>query len=210
MLALAIGMSPVVVFGLATWWARSRATRLEIVNLCDVAPASKRSKRRRAVDAVVLHQMGFSRGNDLHRYRKVTAHFVITPDGGVAQLHPMSARLSASHGFNDRSVAIEFAGNLQSANGNWWRPDSYGVDFLSDEQVDAGRRLLRLLAAQGVKFVYAHRQSSADRGNDPGPEIWSQVGEWAREQLGMSDGGEQYAIGTGSPIPSAWRELKIS
>lgn len=51
------------------------------------------------------------------RKAQVTAHFVIFPDGRVAQLHPTSARLLASHGFNERSVAIEFAGNLRSTNG---------------------------------------------------------------------------------------------
>ena len=205
MLAIAIGMSPVIAFGLAALWARSRATRLDVVNLSDEAPASKRSKRTQPIDAVVLHQMGFSRGNDLHRYRKVTAHFVIAPDGGVAQLHPLSARLSASHGFNARSVAIEFAGNLQSVNGRWWRPETYGRNTLTDAQIEAGRRLLRLLRAQGVRFVLAHRQSDADRGNDPGPEIWSQVGQWAVAELEMSDGGPGYFIDTGYPIPNSWR-----
>jgi uncharacterized iron-regulated membrane protein len=70
--ALALGVSPVVVFGLVAWWSHKRP-RVEIVNLIDVAPASKRSKRSRPVDAVVLHQMGFLRGNDLTRYKRVTA-----------------------------------------------------------------------------------------------------------------------------------------
>ena len=205
MLAVAIGLSPVIAFGLVAWWAHARVAKLEIVDLCSSSPASKRSKRTRAVDAVVLHQMGFSRGNDLTRYRKVTAHFVIAPDGGVAQLHPVSARLSASHGFNGRSVAIEFAGNLRSADGGWWRPDTYGRDWLTEAQIESGRRLLVMLRRAGLQYVYAHRQSEASRGNDPGPDIWAHVGEWALDRLRMSDGGPGYAIGTGSPIPDAWR-----
>jgi N-acetyl-anhydromuramyl-L-alanine amidase AmpD len=157
------------------------------------------------VDAVVLHQMGLSRGNDLQRYRQVTAHFVILPDGRVAQLHPTSSRLSASHGFNGRSVAIEFAGNLRSTNGQWWRPETYGRDTLTDAQIESGRKLLRVLESQGVRFVFAHRQSYSQRGNDPGPEIWASVGQWAIDTLGMSDGGPGYVVESGQPIPDEWR-----
>lgn len=207
MMPVVIGGAPIVALSLVAWWTRARSSKLEIVNLLDEAPASKRSKRSKPADAVVLHQMSFSRGDDLRRYKKVTAHFVIAPNGGVAQLHPMNARLSASHGFNGRSVAIEFAGNLIAASGRWWRPDEFGRDYLTPAQVDSGRRLLKLLSTQGVRHVFAHRQSYWDRQNDPGPEIWSQVGEWALEHLGMSDGGPGYVIDTGSPIPDAWRSF---
>jgi N-acetyl-anhydromuramyl-L-alanine amidase AmpD len=159
---------------------------------------------------VVLHQMAFSRGNDLTRYRRVTAHFVIAPDGGVAQLHPISARLSASHGFNSRSVAIEFAGNLRSVNGQWWRPGTYGRDTLTAEQIAAGRKLLQLLRSHGIRFVLGHRQSDADRGNDPGPEIWSSVAQWGIEKLRLSDGGPDFSIDTGRPIPDSWRSFDVN
>ncbi|HVJ14553.1 MAG TPA: peptidoglycan recognition family protein, partial [Polyangiaceae bacterium] len=129
--------------------------------------------------------MSFSRGNDLLRYKKVTSHFVIAPNGAVGQLHPLNARLSASHGFNSRSVAIEFAGNLQSAKKRWWRPDEFGRDYLTPAQVESGRRLLRHLHTLGVRYVFAHRQSFADRQNDPGPEIWSKVGEHVADAQGV-------------------------
>jgi hypothetical protein len=130
---------------------------------------------------------------------------VILPDGRVAQLHPTSARLIASHDFNDRSVAIEFAGNLRSTRGQWWKPETYGRDTLTAEQIESGRKLLRVLASQGVRSVFGHRQSYSGRGNDPGPEIWGSVGQWAIEMLGMSDGGPGYAVGSGRPIPDEWR-----
>lgn len=207
---LALGVSPLIAFGVVTWWAHARATRLEIVDMCGVSPASKRAKRTRAADAVVLHQMAFQRGNDLYRYRNVTAHFVIVPDGSVGQLHPVRARLAASHGFNGRSVAIEFAGNLRAVNGRWWSPETHGRDCLTHAQIDSGRRLLRLLHEAGIRHVYGHRQSYHDKGNDPGPEIWSSVGQWAIDELGMSDGGPEYAIGTGQPIPEAWRTFELA
>jgi N-acetyl-anhydromuramyl-L-alanine amidase AmpD len=209
MLVLALGVSSAVAIGFVAWWKRGPSSNLAIVNLIGAAPASKRSKRKAPADAVVLHQMSLSRGDDLQRYERVTAHFVIAPDGGVAQLHPLSARLSASNGFNDRAVAIEFAGNLRSTNGKWWRPETYGRDTLTDAQIESGRKLLRMLARHGIRFVFSHRQSSNSRGNDPGPEIWASVGQWAIDTLGMSDGGPDYAIDTGRPIPDEWRTYTL-
>ncbi|EDM79630.1 N-acetylmuramoyl-L-alanine amidase, family 2 [Plesiocystis pacifica SIR-1] len=210
MLAIVIGLAPVAVFGVAALWARARSSRIAVLDLTALAPGGKRSKRTRAIDAVVLHQMSFSRGNDPRRYLKVTAHFIIVPDGTIAQLHPMSARLSASDGFNGRSVAIEFAGNLRSVKGGWYRPEDYGRDVLTAAQVLAGRGLLRQLRSAGIRHVYAHRQSSPKRGNDPGPEIWSTVGQWGVDVLGLDDGGEGYAIEAGTPIPDTWRSFTLT
>lgn len=75
---------------------------------------------------MILHQTEFTRGVNPRRYLKVTAHFVVFADGTVVQLHPLEARLSASDGFNGRSVAIEFVDNFPSVDGNWWRPASTG------------------------------------------------------------------------------------
>ena len=210
MLGVVLGVGSVLAVGLVALVGRARALRIEIVDMTGLAPASKRGKRSRPVDAVVLHQMAFSRGSDINRYRNVTAHFIVVPDGTVAQLHPITARLPASNGFNARSVAVEFAGNLRAANGNWWEPETYGRNELTPAQAESGRRLLRLLNSMGIRYVFAHRQSSAKRGNCPGPEIWSLVGQWGLEQLGMSDGGRGHAIGDGKPIPDVWRTYNIN
>ena len=209
MLGFIIGMSPVVALGLATLWGKLSQPRVEIVDLTREAPAIKRSKRSQPVDAIVLHQMAFSRGNDLRRYRNVTAHFVIVPDGQIAQLHPVRARLPSSHGFNARCVSVEFAGNLRSADGRWWKPERFGRNTLTPAQSEAGRQLLRALRSAGIRYVFGHRQSSASRANDPGPEIWSTVAQWAIDELGMSDGGPTYAIGSGQPIPDVWRTYSL-
>jgi hypothetical protein len=91
-----------------------------------LTPKDKRKGKPRdmsKVYALVLHQTG---GNHLNtppnRYDKVTAHFVIKPNGQILQLHPPSAFLSASHGLNARSVAVEFAGNFPSTRGKWHPP----------------------------------------------------------------------------------------
>ena len=106
-------------------------------------PASLRKGRpRTSVWALVLHQMAFSRGSDPARYDQVNSHFAILPDGTTVQLHPVSALLWASNGFNTGSVAVEFAGNLPDVRGRCWSPATNGCHRLTDAQIHAGRGLV--------------------------------------------------------------------
>ncbi len=173
------------------------------------APKSKRIVHRdpRNVKALVMHQMALSRGDNPARYLNTTAHFAILPNGRIMQLHPISALLYASNGFNRTSVAVEFAGNLPDARGRYWRPDTFGRNKLTQAQIAAGRFLIKYLISKiGLKRIHAHRQAAGSRLNCPGPDIWYYVGQWAVDNLGLSDGGQQYKIGTGATIPQAWRD----
>lgn len=170
-------------------------------------PKDKRKNLKRGkVYALVLHQMAFSRGNDTKKYDTVTAHFIITPDGKIAQLHPISAYLYASNGFNKHSVSVEFAGNFPSIRGRCWKSKKFGCHKLTSAQIEAGRYLIRYLINKiGLTHILTHRQSSGSRGNDPGPDIWYHIGQWAIENLGLRDGGAGFKIGGGLPIPDSWR-----
>jgi hypothetical protein len=188
----------------------------DFVNLMGVSPPEKRHGTRSDVWSIVLHQMGFSRGNDPSRYRKVTAHFIITPDGTIAQLHPVDAYLYSSNGLNAGSVAVEFAGNLPSRSRStdpkrFWSPGTHGMDQLTGAQVAAGRLLIQTLRdnvfpARGweLRNVLAHRQAHGGKGNDPGPDVWGNVAGWAVNELGMGWGGPDFSVDTGLPIPQAW------
>jgi hypothetical protein len=91
--------------------------------------------------------------------------------------------------------------------------DQKGCDYLQGKrnqvtqaQIEAGRYLVRyLVRTMGLKTILAHRQSSSSRENDPGPDIWYHVGQWAVDNLGLSDGGPGFKCGTGNPIPDTWR-----
>lgn len=156
--------------------------------------------------ALVLHQMAFSRGSDVTKYDNVTSHYAILPDGALLRLHPDSAYLSASNGFNAGSVAVEFAGNFPNTKGKCWEAKKFGCHAVTAEQVRAGRCLVRhLVKAIGLTHVLAHRQSSNMRENDPGPDLWYNVGEWAIKTLGLKDGGPGFEVGSGNPIPDEWR-----
>lgn len=157
--------------------------------------------------ALVLHQTAFSRGNDTTKYDRIPVHFVITPNGKIIQLHPLTALLWSSNGFNTGSVAVEFVGNFRSIEGRYYKPEKYGCHTVTPEQIKAGRQLIQHLRKQiPLTHILAHRQSSGDRANDPGPEVWFNVGQWAIHNLGLKDGGPGFFIHTGQPIPEQWRK----
>jgi hypothetical protein len=162
----------------------------------------------KSVYALVLHQMAccFRRRDPLRSYLRIKAHFAILPEGQILQLHPVSALIWASHGFNSRSVAVEFAGNFPNTRGRWWKGETYGRNRVTPAQLEAGRCLVRhLIRTMGLRVVLAHRQSSDMRENDPGPDVWYHVGQWAVDNLGLSDGGPGFKVGSGKSIPDEWR-----
>ncbi len=189
--------------GLRNW-----LTGPNIIDRTSLTPKDKRKGTRdlRTVYALVLHQMAFSRGSDPTRYDTVTAHYAILPDGKILQLHPNPAYLWASNGFNRFSVAVEFAGNFPNVRGKCWEAKRFGCHRVTKAQIDSGRALIRHLIKEiGLTHVLAHRQASATRENDPGPDLWYHIGQWAVNNLGLSAGGSGYKVGNGNPIPDAWR-----
>lgn len=175
-------------------------------------PKDKRKGKPRdmsKVYALVLHQTaGNQKNTPPNRYDSVTAHFVIKPNGQILQLHPLAAYLNASNGFNAGSVAVEFAGNFPDTRGKRYvYPNGASPQgIVTAEQIKAGRCLVRYLVKNmGLTHILAHRQSSATRTNDPGPDIWYHVGQWAINNLGLRDGGQTFKVGSGNPIPDIWR-----
>ena len=161
------------------------------------------------VHALVLHQMAccFKVKDPLTRFLKMAPHFAILPDGRILQLHPILALTGASNGFNAGSVAVEFAGNFPDTRGKWWHGPQNGMNKVTPAQIEAGRYLVRyLISTMGLKTILAHRQSSGTRDNDPGPDIWFNVGQWAIDTLGLKDGGPGFKVGRGKAIPDVWRK----
>jgi hypothetical protein len=184
-------------------------TGTQIEDRTAVALKSNRKGTRdvRKLTSLVLHQTAFSRGNDTTKYDRIPVHFVITPDGKIVQLHPIATYLASSNELNPRSVAVEFVGNYRDIQGRYYKPQTYGCHALTPEQIRAGRDLIKHLMKQmNLVHVLAHRQSSGTRTNDPGPEIWYHVGQWAVDNLGLKDGGPGFFVGSGQPIPNEWRQ----
>src|SRR5262245_2662725 len=181
-----------------------------IIDLTAKADKSLRKSARdpKSVNALVLRQMGccFKVNDPLTRFLKIAPHFAILPDGRILQLHPITAHTWASDGFNKDSVAVEFAGNFPDTRGKWLNEDVAGRNQITKEQIDAGRYLVRhLIGATGLTHILGRRQSSATRENDPGPDIWYHIGQWAVDNLGLNDGGPGFKVDDGNPIPDIWR-----
>lgn len=186
------------------------ASGSRIIDLTAQADKSLRKGTRDAkkVYALVLHQMAccFKPKEPLKRFLTLNSHFAILADGRILQLHPITSLLWASNGFNAGSVAVEFAGNFPDTQGKWWKGETFGKNRPTPEQLEAGRYLVRyLIKTMGLTHVLAHRQSSGSRTNDPGPEVWYNVGQWAVDKLGMKDGGATFKVSTGRAIPTEWR-----
>ena len=171
-------------------------------NLMTVPIISRHGTHRplNAINAVMLHQMNFDRGNDPTLYDRVICHYAVLRDGTVLHLRPLEALLNDSAAY--RSVHIEFASceSGQLANMEELESGRAGAKTPTWEQMEAGRLLIRDLWSRfGIRFVYGHRQHSLlHRGNCPGPHIWYNVGHWATYSLGMSTGGAP------EPIPDGW------
>jgi N-acetylmuramoyl-L-alanine amidase/Putative peptidoglycan binding domain len=177
----------------------------------------------RILTSLVLHQMAYKAKDKLgqfsnpEKYLTVGAHFCIMLDGRIIQYHPISRFIWHSNCTSSRSIGVEFEGNFPNIKGKWWydRSEVTGKlikaneDMPTQAQFEAGQFLLTYLKAViNLKNVLAHRQSSENRENDPGPDIWVNVGEWGISQLGLSDGGQNFKCGTGNPILPKWRTWK--
>lgn len=195
-------------------------------NIIDLTGASNKLDRKKTrlaseINAVVLHQTADDRGSEPMQFKNIRAHFVVTKTGKIIQLHPVEALTWASNAFNNESVAIEFAGHFPTEKGVWWSGNK-ARNVPTNVQIEAGREVvLFLYMKHGIKNVYAHRQGYLpdngvyvkgmvnQRSNCPGPDIWFGVGEWAKTNLGLSDGGKGYAIGNGTALPDSWRTQRV-
>ena len=106
--------------------------------IIDLTAKSDKSLRKGARDLkkvkqLVLHQMAccFKPADPLKRFLTINAHFAITSDGRILQLHPIEQLLWASNGFNGSSVAVEFAGNF---------PTRRAIGGKAPRMVETGRR----------------------------------------------------------------------
>lgn len=175
------------------------------------------------IDTICIHQMACDDGRSnveaYTRWKNLAIHAVVTsgPNARGVVFQPLDRRLAHGHGWNNRSVGIEFEGmyaGLLGADGKpdmrtFWRPkDSKALPMrLSPESVEAGKQLIRWIvsqiAARGgkIKYIGSHRQSYSTKSSDPGQEIWSQVVVPMLEELGLQ---QAPTLPGGSPNPEGW------
>lgn len=177
--------------------------------------------RRRWVDVtgICLHQTACRLGERPSRWDTVGAHWGVTAAGVRIRLHPSNMRVGHAQAWNAQTVGIEVDGLYPGIVGDprtlWDDPSTprrERASVLTDMAVEATRQIIRDIVAEvaehggDVRALVAHRQSSINRRNDPGSEIWQRIALPMKAELGLRDGGESdhtFEVG-GRPIPEAW------
>ena len=165
-----------------------------------VAGVLKRKRKRdmSKVVGITLHNWGVKNvGRSAHR--KGSYHLSIHNDGTVYLVHPFNTYLYHGHGLNRSTIGISL-GHMPSRG-----------ESLTPQQRAGLRKALSYAVAeirrQGGRadFLYAHRQSSEDRGADPGAAVWTEAVSYGRG-LGLATEPER-TWGTGQAIPAGWRAV---
>lgn len=174
----------------------------------------RRMRSRSEVTSIVWHQTSFERRAASPRWALVAGHAVVLRSGEVLLIHPLAARLRrAANNANPSCVSVELEGNLPSDRGVWFAAEKFGRTLApTPEQVESALALGRYIAREfPIKYVHAHRQWSATRGNCCGPQIWAAVAEPLKAELGLTEGptGRGWSSPNGKPIPDSWRAAPV-
>jgi len=194
-------------------------TVLEVDGVVDrrgLHPSPKLYGRRRraySVTSVVLHQTGCEMPRNPSGWDRLNAHLGITQEGIlIIQNDPLDLIHHAQR-LSSMSIGIEIEGNFCGIGGDMstlWKGGG-GPHRLNQKMLDALDRAFRWLKQwfdmNGAfwRHIYAHRQSKDTRIADPGQEIWEMVAlPWLFELENVDDGGKNFCIGSGRPIPMEW------
>lgn len=154
--------------------AGSHTTNLRGLSILTTLGATRRSRSR--INAIVLHQMGFSRNSAANSFDRVIAHFAILLDGTVLHLRDYEAVLNDAYG--GHGVELEFEGDFPS----------HGTMLPTGAQVLAGRELVSKIVSDlgTIRGIYAHRHFNPHgRAYCPGPHIWKNIAEYAANTFSL-------------------------
>ena len=169
-----------------------------------------------------LHQTActLSASHDIARCDRVTAHWVVYPDGRKFKLHDIDRIVAHGNGWNNQTIGIEIDGLFAGIEGDpktvWDDPSTpwhETAGSVTVAQVEAVKQIIRADHAEILRHcgkptvIVAHRQSSGTRPNDPGSKVWQQIAMPMIAALGLDDGGPGFAIkdkAGGLPIPVEW------
>lgn len=179
---------------------------------------SVRAKRRKwsAIRKVVFHQTATVCGERPARYATLGAHYAIPASGAIIQVYDDEWLIWHANLLSPDSIGIEldgrFCGVLGDLSTIWDDPSTKVREQpteLTDAQVAAALALGRTLAARirenGGTFdgFFTHRQSSANRRNDPGAEPYQRIVRPLNDEF-ETYRDDDWTIGSGRPIPAAW------
>lgn len=158
----------------------------------------------------------FERAHAL-RVQRAACHLMALQEGFVAWTRPLRSWVYHANALNRSTIGIEVEGNYAGIAGDpstAWSGQAYSGP-VTEQTIRAARKALLVAVTEGrrlgmpIEHLWAHRQSSGMRRNDPGEEIWRNVAlEYGMEELGLKVHPEETfgspSSGQGHPIPSAW------
>ncbi|MCP4674550.1 MAG: hypothetical protein GY854_03335 [Deltaproteobacteria bacterium] len=171
-----------------------------------------RKRRWDQIRGVTLHQTGCRMSSRPERWDNLNAHVGITEEGVVILANDPTDMIWHAQRLSPSTIGIEISGNflgIEEKPNSYWKPGG-GPQHLSNLQINAADRLFDWLRdefkrnGQPWTRVHAHRQSSRTRGGDPGSRVWQEIAMKWIEKLGATDGGPDWKVGTGKPIPREW------
>lgn len=189
----------------------------------------------RDVDSITLHQTACVFGLNKavgptrhHRALGVACHALAFRDGVVALPNPLAWYVNQGNGFNPRGLGLEVEGSFPGIPDDPSTPEREDLDThagddarmteVTDLLVETTRRAMLELVERAadwgayLRYIHAHRQSSATRKSDPGWEVWVRtVLEYAVPVLGLQVD-NTLVLGKGAkrgrPIPLDWDPLR--
>jgi hypothetical protein len=189
-----------------------------VVDLTNAHAGAHRIRRRAwtAVTGITLHQTATVLGERRERWYSIPIQLGVTRGGQVLILNGCEWVTYHGNGLNAADVGIEIDGYYEGIEGKrntfWTPPQDPGRVPLQPTavQIEAACLAVRWICTEvagnggAIKFIHAHRQASDQRQSDPGSRLWKDVGLWAQQALGLTDGGREFTVGTGLRIPEAW------
>ena len=186
-------------------------------------PYRPRLRNIREITGICLHQTACVMGEDPHRYRRLSIHFLVTLEGVPIQTCQIESLLYGGNDWNSGTIQIEVDGAYPGLLDNpatlgrredtetFWakgpikkpmRVTAAAMRTLRNLQ----RYIIELVRRRGggIRVIVSHRQSADDRQNDPGQEVWQEGALPIIEEFGLSDGGVGFKLGSGRAIPEAW------
>lgn len=163
------------------------------------------------ITGICIHQTACIFGplaNPAKRHERalsIPVHAVAFRDGFGAITYPPLWHLHAANAWNATTVSLEIEGHyggLARTRGDF--------DELDELTIETAKQTLEALyvhargAGCPIKYIVAHRQSSATRRSDPGEAIWRAVVlDHAVAKLGLQTR-PHAVVGDGRPIPLSW------
>lgn len=160
---------------------------------------------------IVLHQTGCWMSDNPERFRTMNAHIGILADHEtpIVQVQDLLAYMHHANKANKFSVGIEINGLFPGRVVDYRTKTHTGLGPSASQVRDARlavQYVCDIVRSKGgqVQHIIPHRCVNPTRRSDPGEVAWKQIGVWAQQELGLTDGGPGWKMRKGRPIPVDW------